>query len=95
MQTSTLEPSVVADPLAFSVSEVTGLRTLAIGNVDGHRDAGQVATSMASLLGLPANTPYALRDDSSARMLVDDQPLGSQIPAEGTQLVVIPRSHLG
>lgn len=95
MPTLTLERPEVADPLAFSVSEVTGLKTLAIENVDGHREAGQVATSMASMLGLPTNTPYALRDDASARMLVDDQPLGSQIPASGTQLVVIPRSHLG
>ena len=94
MPTPTLERPEVADPLAFSVTEVTGLKTLAIENVDGHREAGQVATSMASMLGLPTNTPYALRD-ASARMLVDDQPLGSQIPASGTQLVVIPRSHLG
>jgi hypothetical protein len=94
MRDPNLAPEV-ADPLAFSVSEVTGLRTLEIENVDGHREAGQVAMSMASLLGLPTNTPYGLRDDASARMLADDQPLGGKIPSAGTKLVVIPKSHLG
>jgi len=84
-----------AGPLALSVSEVTGMRVLDIEGIDGQRTAGDVATSLASLLELPSNTPYALRDDATARMLVDDQPLGAQVPATGSRLVVIPKSHLG
>ncbi len=92
--TQTLSESV-ADPLAFSVSEVTGMRVLDVEGIDGHRTAGEVAASLASLLEMPSNTPYAIRDDDSARMLADDQPLGTQVPATGSRLVLIPRSQLG
>ena len=94
-RTSVLVESV-ADPLAFSVTEVTGLKSLEVDSIDGHREAADVARSMASLLDLPSNTtPYSLRDDASARMLADDLPLGGQIPSTGARLVVIPKSHLG
>ena len=85
----------VADPLAFSVSEVTGMRVLDVEGIDGHRTAGEVAASLASLMEMPSNTPYAIRDDATARMLADDQPLGTQVPATGSRLVLIPRSQLG
>jgi len=38
--------------------------------------------------------PWSLRDQNRARMLEQDSPLGGQVDA-GTELVVIPRSHLG
>ena len=85
----------IADPLAFSVGEVTGMRALEVEGIDGHRTAGDVAASMASMLELPTNTPYSLRDNSAARMLVDDRPLGSQVPRAGSQLMVVPKAHLG
>jgi hypothetical protein len=88
-------PAAVADPLTFSVEEVTGMRSLHVENVDGHRTAEDVATSMASMLELPSNTPYALRDEERARMLIDDRPIGSQVPQTGAHLVCIPKSHLG
>ena len=88
-------PTAVADPLSFSVEEVTGMRSVHVENVDGHRDAADVARSMASMLDLPTNTPYALRDEERARMIADDQPLGAQIPEAGARLVCIPKSHLG
>ena len=88
-------PTAVADPLSFSVEEVTGMRTVQVENVDGHRSAEDVATSMASMLELPSNTPYALRDEDHARMLVDQRPIGSQVPQTGAHLVCIPKSHLG
>jgi hypothetical protein len=84
-----------ADCMAFSVSEVTGMRVLDVEGVNGHRTAGDVAASLASMLELPDNTPYAIRDDATARMLADDEPLGSQVPATGSRLVLIPRSQLG
>jgi hypothetical protein len=88
-------PTAVADPLSFSVEEVTGMRSVQVQGVDGHRATADVASSMASMLDLPSNTPYALRDEGQARMLADDRPIGSQLPQKGARLVCIPKSHLG
>ena len=85
----------VVDPLSFSVEEVTGMRSMDVENVDGHRSTADVAASMAALLDLPSNTPYSLRDEDHARMLVDDRPIGSQVRQTGARLVCIPKSHLG
>ena len=85
----------VADPLSFIADEVTGMRSLDVDGIDGHRTACDVAGSLASMLELPRNTPYALRDNDTARMIKDDVPLGSQIEQTGTRLTVIPKSHLG
>lgn len=93
-ETNTMQKAV-ADPLSFSVTEVTGIRSLDVNGIDGHRIASDVAGSMASMLELPTNTPYALRDDKAARMMKDDVPLGNQIGQTGTRLTVIPKSHLG
>ena len=84
----------IVDPLSFSVADVTGMRSLDVGGVDGHRSAGDVATSVAELMELPTSTPYSLRDDQRARMLLDDRPLGSQVEKD-VNLVVIPKAHLG
>ena len=98
MSVSQAPLETVADPLAFTVSEVTGMRTADVKDIDGHRTAADVAASMAAELELPANTPqgggYALLHDESARMMRDDAPLGSQIKT-GTHLTVIPKSRLG
>jgi hypothetical protein len=83
----------IADPVSFSITDVTARCTLDVENIDGHRPARDVAQSMASLMELPGTTPYALRDDGNARMLEDDVALGSQI-TPGAELVVIPRAHL-
>jgi hypothetical protein len=50
--------------------------------------------SLARELDLPTNTPWALRDDTNARMLSDETPLGSQIEQDA-RVVVVPKSHLG
>jgi hypothetical protein len=84
----------VADPLAFVATDVTGLRRLEFNSIDGHRPAGEVAMSIASAMDLPTNVPWSLRDQKRARMLEQETPLGSQIDTE-SELVVIPRSHLG
>ena len=94
MATQTPAGGIVVDPLSFSVSDVTGLHVLDLENVDGHRTVGDVATSIASLMDLPANIPYALRDDTRAKMLVDDSPLGNQVDL-GAKLVLTPKVHLG
>lgn len=84
----------VYDPLSFSATDVTGMHELDFDGVDGHRPARDVAMSVAGVMELPTNVPWALRDDRSARMLEDDRSLGSQI-RPGSRLVVIPKAHLG
>jgi hypothetical protein len=90
----TLKNGPVVDPLAFVASDVTGLRRLEFDSIDGHRPAGEVAMSVASAMDLPTNVPWSLRDQKRARMLAQESPLGGQIDT-GSELVVIPRSHLG
>jgi len=87
----------VVDPLRFSASDVTGMRRLDFDAIDGYRRAGEVASSIASLMELPGDAHYSLRDDVRARMLVDDDPIGEQVGREeaDTRLVVIPKAHLG
>jgi hypothetical protein len=84
----------VADPLNFSVSDVTGMHELEWENCDGHRMAGEVAHSIAAEFGLDTATPYSLRDVENLRMLLDDRPIGSQVDS-GVKLVAIPKPHLG
>lgn len=92
--TNTMQKDV-SDPLSFVADEVTGMRSLDVDGIDGHRTACDVADSLASMLELPTNTPYALRDNKTARMMAGDVSLGSQIEQTGTRLTVIPKSHLG
>jgi hypothetical protein len=94
--THVLNLDKVVDPLSLEVSEVTGSRTLEMEGIDGHRTAADLARSMAAMLELPENQPYALRDEDSQRMLLDEQPVGSQIsPTTRPRLTVIPKARLG
>jgi len=95
MRDATLSPGSVSESLSFEVSEVTGTKTLQVDGVDGHRLAGEVAASMAAMLELPANAPYYFRDETTARKLGDDDPLGVQIPPTGAKLMVVPKTKLG
>ena len=85
--------SSVVDPLRFFVTDVTGQRRLE-ETVDGHRTAEDVAMSMAEALDLPTDTPWSLRDERRARMLLQGELLGSQVEPDA-ELVVIPQAHLG
>ncbi len=87
-------PGGVSGNLDFMVSDVTGLHVLNFEDVDGHRSTSEVAASIASLMDLPPNIPYALRDEARAKMLVDDSSLGSQVDP-GAKLVLTPKVHLG
>ena len=84
----------VVDPLGFVASDVTGLRRRQFEAVDGHRSAADVAQSVAMSLDLPSNVKWSLRNEQSARMLREDQSVGSQVES-GAELVVIPKSQLG
>ena len=94
LRTTSTELNPVADPLYFSAKDVTASQQLQLSEVDGYRPAGEVAETVAAEMELPEDVPYSLRDNSNARMLVDDVALGSQIQP-GADLVLIPRSHLG
>ncbi len=94
VQTTSTQLNPVVDPLYFSAKDVTASQQLQLSEVDGYRPAGQVAETVALEMELPEDVPYSLRDNSNARMLVDDVALGSQIQP-GAELVLIPRSHLG
>ncbi len=94
MQTTSTAVNPIVDPLYFSAKDVTASQQLELSEVDGFRPAGEVAEAVALEMDLPEDVPYSLRDSANARMLVDDQALGSQIQP-GADLVLIPRSHLG
>lgn len=84
----------VLDPLRLQAEDVTGTKLVELDDVDGHRLVSEVAMSLAREMDLPMNTPWALRDDTKARMLHDEQPLGSQVDQDA-RLTVVPKSHLG
>jgi hypothetical protein len=89
-----LQDGPMTDPIRFFATDVTGVRRLEFDSIDGHRPASDVAMSVASAFDLPTDVPWSLRDQDRARMLHPETPLGRQIDV-GTELVVIPRSHLG
>ena len=89
----TIQEGAVADPLNFTITDVTERNTLDVEGIDGYRPAKDIAASMASLMELPSTTNYSLRDDGSARMLKDDVAVGRQVDT-GARLVVIPKAHL-
>ncbi|MGE0607276.1 MAG: hypothetical protein AB7O62_09300 [Pirellulales bacterium] len=93
---TTMSPTLegIVDPLRFRVTDVTGQRHLELEMVDGYRTAGDVALTVAELMELPTNSPWALRDEGRGRMLDQDSAVGGQIGTDA-ELVVIPRSHLG
>ena len=57
MTTSTLPERPVADPVSFTVMDVTGTRKLDYEAVDGFRTAADVAASVAAQMELPDNVP--------------------------------------
>jgi hypothetical protein len=94
MPDSVVSAKPVADPLSFTVTDVTGTRSLDIENYDGHLKVAAAADAVATMLELPRNTPFGLREDKTARTLQDDEALGAQI-SPGSSLTLIPKSHLG
>ncbi len=84
----------VLDPIGLTVTDVTGMKSFDFEDVDGYRTAGDVATSVAEALDLPIETPYGLRDNTTARMLIDENPIGRQVQ-QNAELTAIPKAHLG
>lgn len=78
--------------LRFRATNVVGTRTLPV-EVQSDLPARAVAKSLANLMGMPDNVPWALRADNTAYLTEEDS-IGSQVQTDQL-LTVTPRTHLG
>ncbi|MHC5211183.1 MAG: hypothetical protein ACYTG2_10735 [Planctomycetota bacterium] len=90
---TTLAPPRPDGTLRLNASNVTGTRSMPV-DVPAGLPAEEVARSIASLMSLPSNVPWALRDDGSAAYLVDAEPIGGQVGVS-PHVTVVPKTHLG
>jgi len=66
--------------------------------LDATLRVGAVAQTAASRMSLPADTSWALRDDTTAAFLDDDAAIGDAVGTSGDTVVFLtatPRAHLG
>ena len=82
-----------AEAFSFEVNDVTGTYTMTANDVQRSLPAGAVAQALASQMSLP-DTPWALRNDSTAEFLDDDRPIGEQIEP-GALVTLTTKTHLG
>lgn len=80
--------------LSFEATDVTGTHTLRASDVETTLPAGAVTRALASRMSLPANVPWALRDESTSVYLDDDRPIGDQIGTDA-KVTITPKTHLG
>ena len=85
-----------ADPeaLNFIASDVTGTQTLEVTDVDPTVTAGHMAQVLASMMNLPPNVGYQLREDTSSSFLEEQEQIGEQV-SPGSHLTVTAKTHLG
>lgn len=82
-----------ADPsINFYAQSVTGHERVEV-SFQRSTPADTVATSLAEMLGMPVDVPWAIRDDESSSYL-DAGPIGDQIEP-GARVTVTPKTHLG
>ena len=81
------------DEIDVSVGTVTSTRPRQV-RIRSSLTAETVGRTLASHLSLPAEVPYALRDDDSAEYLDPERPVGDQVQP-GARLTVTPKTHLG
>ena len=79
--------------LQIFASNVTGTHELP-SNVSHNLTAGDVTDTIMSLMSLPADVPWALRDDGSSAYLDSERPIGDQIEP-GARVTITPKTHLG
>jgi fructose-1,6-bisphosphatase len=79
--------------LRLNATNVTGTRSMSV-DVPAGLSAEEAARSIASVMSLPSNVPWALRDDGSAAYLVDADPIGGQVEAL-SNVSIVPKTHLG
>ena len=80
--------------LSFHAYDVTGSFSVNATDIQGALPVSTVATTVATMMHLPENVPYALRDDRSSMYLDDSMPIGDAIKS-GATLTITPKTHLG
>ncbi len=80
-----------AEAIRFRAQGVTGADSIDV-SFQASTPVDTVASSIAEMLGMPDDVPYALRDNASS-VYLEDRPIGDQIEA-GTHVTVTPKSHL-
>ena len=80
--------------LSFHAYDVTGSFSVNAADIQGALPVGAVASSVAAMMHLPENVPYALRDDFSSEYLDNSMPIGDAIKS-GARLTITPKTHLG
>ena len=80
--------------LSFQAFDVTGSFSVDLTEIQGALPVSTVAATVATMMHLPENIPYALRDDLSTQYLDDSMPIGDAIQP-GARLTITPKTHLG
>jgi hypothetical protein len=93
MVRSTLPVRERPESLQFLARTVTATKTLPV-EVEPELPAEAVARAVAELLSMPADTPWALREDDTAAFLDGDRPIGEQIQS-GARITLTPKAILG
>ena len=78
----------------FLASDVTGTHHLEVSDIQGTLPAGAVARTLASRMALPADVPWALRDETTSAFLEDDLAIGDQVGTDA-RITITPKAHLG
>jgi hypothetical protein len=85
---------LIPDLLTFEATDVTGSHTVVAKDVQPSLPAGAVANALANQMSLPADVPWALRDDKTSAFLDDSLAIGDQIETDA-KLVLTTKAHLG
>jgi hypothetical protein len=80
--------------LSFQAFDVTGSFSADLTDIQAALPVSTVAATVATMMHLPENVPYALRDDFSSQYLDDSMPIGDAIEP-GARLTITPKTHLG
>ncbi len=86
-------PATGTATITFDAENVTGTACVS-ATFQTDLLAGAAAKALASEMALPANTPWALRNEGTSEFLDDAKPIGEQVRT-GDKVIVTPKSHLG
>ncbi len=84
-------------PVRLLIRDITSTHEAEL-EIDPTLRVGVVAQTAASRMSLPADTSWALRDDTTAAFLDDDAAIGDAVGIDGdtvVHLTATPRAHLG
>ncbi len=89
--------SSIPTPVRLKIRDITSTHEAEL-EIDPTLRVGAVAQTAASRMSLPADTSWALRDDTTAAFLDDDASIGDAVGVNGDTVVYLtatPRAHLG